>query len=246
MQITGNSVVITGGTSGIGFELAKAFVSYGNEVLVCGRNADRLVAAKARLPQLRTVVCDVATEAGRAALLAAAGECQREVNILVNNAGIMLALNFTQPTPQTASQIRDEVEIDLVAPILLSLDFVPLLERQSEAAIVNIGSILAYVPYAASPVYSAAKAGIHSFSASLRHQLRGTSVRVFEISPQAVDTPLMSGFNFPTMPPQRVAAEILSGLRVNRSETLIGQTKIVSLLSRLAPHLAYTLVNRTV
>ena len=245
MRTSRNTVLITGGSSGIGLELARALLARDNSVIVCGRSEGKLAAARAALPELRTITCDVATDEGRAVLLRTLGENSPPVNVLVNNAGIMLALDFKHPTPHTAAQARDETEIDFLAPMLLSLAFVPLLAAQPEAAIVNLGSVLAYVPFAGTPVYCAAKAGIHSFSTSLRYQLRGTSIRVFEVLPQAVDTPLMHGFKFPKIAPGRVASEIVDGLAANRSEIRIGATNMVYLLSRLSPGAAQRFLNRT-
>src|SRR5215472_1772460 len=212
MRINGNTVLITGGSSGIGLELARELLARDNSVIVCGRSDARLADAQSALPALQTIACYVGTEAGRALLLHTIWETNPRLNVLVNNAGIMLALDFKSPTQRTADQTRDETEIDFLAPMLLSLAFIPLLATQPEAAIVNLGSILAYVPYAETPVYCAAKAGIHSFSTSLRYQLAGTSIRVFEASPPAVDTPMMQGFKFPKIAPTRVASEIVNGL----------------------------------
>jgi short-subunit dehydrogenase involved in D-alanine esterification of teichoic acids len=187
----------------------------------------------------------VATDAGRAFLLQTVKQTSPGLNVLVNNASIMLALDFKNHAPVTATQTRDETEIDFLAPMLLSLDFIPLLATQPESAIVNLGSVLAYVPFARTPVYCAAKAGIHSFSVSLRFQLNATSIRVVEVIPPAVDTPLMRGFKFQKIAPARVASEIVRGLAANRTEIRIGQTTMVYFLSPLAPGMAQRFLNRT-
>jgi uncharacterized oxidoreductase len=243
MRTSGNTALITGGSSGIGLELARALLARDNSVIVCGRSESKLADAKVTLPGLRTIACDVATDDGRAVLLQTVKETSPRLNVLVNNAGIMLALDFKSPTQQTAQRTRDEAEIDFLAPMLLSLAFIPLLAEQPESAIVNLGSILGYVPYAGTPVYCAAKAGIHSFSASLRHQLAGTSIRVFEVSPPAVDTPSMNGFKFPKIAPARVASEIVKGLAANRWEIRIGLTNMVYMASRLSPGMTERFVN---
>ena len=245
MRTSGNTVLITGGSSGIGLELARALLARDNSVIVCGRSESKLADAKAALPGLQTITCDIGTDAGRARLLRTVKETSPQLNVLVNNAGVMLALDFNRPSAHTAEQVRAEAETDFLAPMLLSLDFIPLLTRQPESAIVNLGSILAYVPFAATPVYCAAKAGIHSFTTSLRYQLRGTTIRVFEVDPPAVDTPLMRGFHFSKIPPAHVAAEIVQGLAANRLEMRIGQTNIVYLLSRLSPGVTQRILNRT-
>ena len=243
MRTSENTVLITGGSSGIGLELARALVTRGNSVIVCGRSESRLADAKAAMPELKTITCDVGTDDGRALLLQTVKETSPRLNVLVNNAGIMLALDFKTPNQHTAQQARSEVEIDFLAPILLSLAFIPMLAEQRESAIVNLGSILGYVPYAGTPVYSAAKAGIHSFSAALRFQLAGTPIRVFEVAPPAVDTALMNGFNFPKIPPARVASEIVKGLAANRWEIRIGMTNMAYMASRLSPGMTERFVN---
>jgi uncharacterized oxidoreductase len=150
MRTSGNTVLITGGSSGIGLELARALLARNNAVIVCGRSQAKLADARAALPELQTITCDVATDEGRGLLVQAVSETSPRLNVLVNNAGIMLALDFKHPGARTAEQTRDEAEIDFLAPMLLSLAFMPLLAEQKESAIVNLGSILGYVPLASS------------------------------------------------------------------------------------------------
>ena len=192
MHITGNTILITGGATGIGFALAKVFLQRGNEVLICGRREDKLTEASKKLPKLHTIRCDVADAEGRKRLLDWVMTNFKSLNILVNNAGIQREVDFKKGTVDLMSG-ENEIEINLQAPVHLSALFIPYLMKQKEAAIVNISSGLAFVPIAIMPLYCATKAAIHSFSLFLRHQLKGTSIKVFEIIPPTTDTWLDRG-----------------------------------------------------
>ena len=188
MQISGNTILVTGGASGIGPALARRFVQAGSAVVVCGRREAKLREAKALDGRLETLAGDVATEAGREALVHSVLTAFPSLNVLVNNAGIQRRLRLEDQEPWAAA--REELAINLEAPIHLTRLLLPHLMRQPRAAVVNITSGLAFAPLARTPVYSATKAALHSFTLSLRHQLRDSTVRVIEIAPPAVDTDL--------------------------------------------------------
>jgi uncharacterized oxidoreductase len=183
-----NTILITGGASGIGLALAERFQERGNRVLVCGRREEKLREARARLPNLEVHVADLEKEAERRSLADWAITRFPDLNVLVNNAGI-------QRYPELAKDsswegMRTEIAINLDAPIHLTSLFLPHLLKQPRAAVVNVTSGLAFVPIARAPVYSATKAALHSFTRSLRQQLSATTVEVVEIIPPAVDTDL--------------------------------------------------------
>ena len=188
MDISGNTILITGGGSGIGFALAKRFLDAGNAVVVCGRREAKLREANSLDGRLATLVADVSTEAGRIALAESATRTYPQLNVLVNNAGIQRRLRLEDQEAWEAT--REELAINLEAPIHLTRLLLPHLMGQRRAAVVNITSGLAFAPLARTPVYSATKAALHSFTLSLRHQLRGSPVSVIEIAPPAVDTDL--------------------------------------------------------
>src|SRR5262245_19913508 len=172
MELGGNTVLITGGASGIGFALAERFLAAGSEVILCGRREEKLREAKSQHPQLHIRVCDVAGEPERVALFEwAAGEFPR-LNVLVNNAGIQRRVQLAQC--EEWGRTRQEIAINLAAPVHLSLLFIPHLVQQERPAILNVTSGLAFVPMASAPIYSATKAALHSFTLSLRHQLADT------------------------------------------------------------------------
>ena len=181
-------MLVTGGASGIGLALAARFLHAGSTVIVCGRREDKLREAKAAHPGLRTRICDVAGEAERAALAEWATREFPQLDVLVNNAGIQRRIQLAVEEPWRDT--RQEIAINLDAPVHLSRLFIPHLVKQAHPAIINITSGLAFAPLAGAPVYCATKAALHSFTLSLRHQLAATPIQVIEIAPPAVDTDL--------------------------------------------------------
>jgi uncharacterized oxidoreductase len=197
MRLSGNTVLITGGATGIGLALAKEFVAAGSEVIVCCRHAPDLGLAVAKLPELKVVTCDVSTEKGRTRLHDWTMKNHPEVNILVNNAGIQRMVDFKKGTEDLQRHLtedgQDEIDVNLKAYVYLAALFIPDLMKRKEAAVVNVSSGLGFIPLAITPVYSATKAAIHSFSVTLRGQLRDTSVKVFEVIPPTTNTNLDKG-----------------------------------------------------
>jgi uncharacterized oxidoreductase len=232
LDVGGNTVLITGGATGIGFALAKEFVSAGSMVVVCGRRKSKLQAAKHEVPAVHIRQCDVSVESERRSLLRWATTRFANLNVLVNNAGIQRQMDFTSPTVSKAPSSKDdEVAVNLTAHIRLCALFTPKLLKRREAAIVNISSGLAFVPIAMMPIYCATKAAIHSFTVSLRHQLQGTSVRVFEAAPPTTDTELDASFAgeeeqaYRGISPQEVAAAIIEGMKADKEEILEGEAQ---------------------
>jgi uncharacterized oxidoreductase len=188
MEFKANTVLITGGGSGIGFALAERFIQAGSSVIICGRREDKLKEAQSKYPQLHIRVCNVANPAERTALFTWVTETYPGLNMLINNAGIQQRILLQQkPAWET---LGEEVAINLEAPIHLSILFIPHLLQQERPAIINVTSGLSFVPLANVPVYCATKAALHSFTLSLRHKLAGTPITVVEIIPPAVDTDL--------------------------------------------------------
>ena len=226
MNVSGNTVLITGGATGIGLALAEALLDQGNEVIVCGRRRSRLAAARAHRPALHTRVADVSRASGRSQLVAWMLRRFPTLNVLVNNAGVQRVIDFRHG-PRDLTLADEELATNLTAPIHLSAMLIPHLRRRREAAIVNISSGLGFTPLAVVPVYCATKAAVHAFSLSLRHQLRQTRVRVFEVAPPIVPTELSGERDRPdeaefTMTPQAVAKGIVAALRRDRYEVALG------------------------
>lgn len=188
MELGGNTVLITGGSAGIGLALGERFLQAGSRVIVCARREDKLREIKEEHPQMAVRVCDVALESERTSLLEWATSEFPELNVLVNNAGIQRRVQLAQG--EEWEQTRQEIAINFDAPVHLSMLFIPHLLKQQRPAIINVTSGLAFSPLARVPVYCATKAALRSFTLSLRHQLSATPIQVIEIIPPAVNTDL--------------------------------------------------------
>jgi uncharacterized oxidoreductase len=230
VKTTNNTILITGGATGIGLSLAEVFLKAGNHVIICGRRREKLLEAHSRFPQLQIKVCDVASEKQRQALLNWAIINNPGLNILVNNAGIQRQIGLASGVDELMRG-EDEIKINFSAPVYLSALFIPHLKKQPEAAIINVSSGLGFVPLTIVPVYCATKAAIHSFTVSLRHQLRRTSIKVFEIIPPTVDTDLDRGARadrrqeYRGIPPMEVAEAALAGIARDEFEIAVGQAQ---------------------
>ncbi len=225
MKISGNIILITGGATGIGFALANAFAGSGNKVLICGRRQGRLAEAKKALPGIEIFQCDISKEEGREALYEWATSNFPGLNVLINNAGIQRPINFKNGMADLLNN-EDEVEINLRSQIYLSARFIPFLLKCDTAGIANVSSGLGFVPLARFPVYSATKAAIHSFTKTLRYQLRDTKIKVFEIIPPTVYDTELKGKSIEkvawTVSASEVARATLDGMENDRYEITLG------------------------
>jgi len=188
MDLGANTVLVTGGATGIGLALATRFLAAGSTVIVCGRRDSALRHAREGAPGLHTRVADLRHPEARVSLRNWLLEAFPSFNVLVNNAGIQRRVSLREEEPWDVT--HEELAVNLEAPIHLSGLLLPHLMRQPRAAILNITSGLSFAPLAAAPIYCATKAALHSFTLSLRHQLRQTSVEVIEVVPPAVNTDL--------------------------------------------------------
>lgn len=230
MLIKNSKILITGGGSGIGFELAKYFCESGNQVIICGRNKAKLLKAKDKLPSLHTFQTDITNANDRLNLQKHIEQKWNSLDILINNAALMNFYNMQDDTILT-----DEMETNFMAPVALVQLFTEHLKSSSNAAIININSALAYVPMPISPIYSASKAALHSYSISTRHQLKDLKIKVFEFLLPAVDTNMSNGFDMRKLSTSQVVDFIRSALSKNNYEVRIGEAKLLYAMSRLAP-----------
>lgn len=185
MQLSHNKILITGGASGIGLGLTERFLSENNTVIICGRRASLLTEIKEKHPSVITRVCDLAVESDRIALYEWVAENHPDLQVLVNNAGIQNWMDISDEHFYEKATV--EIETNVVAPIHLSNLFIQL---TSLTTILNVTSGLSFVPLAKVPVYSATKAFFHSFTLSLRHQLKSKNIEVIEVIPPALNTDL--------------------------------------------------------
>ncbi|MFH1313893.1 MAG: SDR family NAD(P)-dependent oxidoreductase [Candidatus Eisenbacteria bacterium] len=226
MRVRGNTVLITGGATGIGLALARALADLDNEVIICGRRREMLKEAKSDVPGLHTKMCDVSRGSSRTALVRWVTGRFKSLNILVNNAGVQCSVDFTKG-PRDLEEAAKEVATNLMGPLELSAMLIPHLRRRKESAIVNITSGLAFAPLAAVPVYCATKAALHSLSMSMRHQLQGTSIRLFEVAPPMVATDLGGGRGRRAagawcMSAEEAASGVIEALAHDRFEVALG------------------------
>lgn len=191
MKSTGNTILITGGTSGIGYGLARRLHEAGNTVIVAGRRKELLDEITIEHVGIEALVLDVNDPASISQAVQTVTASHPQLNVLINNAGIMVAESVLDPS---ALQIaEDEVTTNLLGTIRMTYALLPHLAAQDDAAVMNVSSALAFVPFPMAPTYSATKAAVHSFTTSLRIQLADSSVGVIEIVPPGVQTALMPG-----------------------------------------------------
>jgi uncharacterized oxidoreductase len=240
MELKNSTILITGGTSGIGLEFVKQLIDQEPAaILVTGRNISRLEQVRRQYPQVHIFQSDVSDPQAIRQLCKTVTAQFPELNIIINNAGIMRNLNLLD-TGTEQQEIAAEIDIDLSGPIRMVQQFLPHLLSKPSAAIINVSSGLAFIPFPASPVYSAAKAGLHAYSRVLRLQLKATNIKVFELAPPSTETPLQKDFTGLVDSSQNMAADkmvniAIKGLLNDNLEIKPGLSRVLKLMSRLMP-----------
>jgi len=196
MDLTGNTILVTGGGSGIGRGLAETLQRAGNQVVIAGRRRDALRAVADANPGIECRQLDLADPDSIARLAAELAGSHPGLNVLVNNSGVLHTEDLSTSGAGAAEIAENTVAVNLLGPMRLTAALLPTLLGQPHAAIVNVTSALAFVPKAAAPTYSATKAGLHAYTQSLRHQLRHTAVQVVEIIPPQVKTDMLGGQDY--------------------------------------------------
>ncbi|WP_025097101.1 SDR family NAD(P)-dependent oxidoreductase [Burkholderia sp. A1] len=239
MKMIGRTVLITGGTSGIGLELAKQLTTRGNRVIVTGRRADRLEAARQAVPGLHTFESDVRDPASIEALHQTVSDRFPSLDTLVNNAGVMRNIKLDQS--YRLDDLTAEIDGNLKGSIWMVQAFLPLLLRRQDSLIVNVSSGLAFVPFPAAPIYSASKAAMHAYTQCLRAQLEGKAVSIVELAPPATETPLfrdefaeqMQGES--AMNVSVLVKHAIAGIEAGKPEIRPGLSNVLKIASRVAP-----------
>ncbi len=240
MKLTRETILITGGASGIGFELAKQLIQLGNTVLITGRDMAKLERAKNQIPKVHIYQSDVSDPKAIPVLFDRITNEFPELNILINNAGIMHTINIHDSEPKLDA-ITQEIETNLNGPIRMIKQFLPHLKKKENAAIMNVSSGLAFVPLPTAPIYCATKAGLHSFTLSLRVQLKKTSIKVFELAPPATQTELLDTSNpedmkgVSIMKVEDMVTVAVKGMRNDHFEIRPGQSNQLKFMNRIAP-----------
>lgn len=241
MRLSGNTILITGGTSGIGYEFAAQLIKRGNTVIITGRDRARLKQAQRNLAGIHTFQSDVSDSIAVSSLFNTVVESFPTLNVLINNAGIMRKINLLDKG-NGLEDITQEIETNLTGTIRMVKQFLPHLESQEFAAIVNVSSGLAFVPLPLAPIYCAAKAGVHSFTQSLRVQLKNTRISVFELAPPMTRTRLFTGDihaddvkGVRMMDVSKMVGQAIRGLERDHLEIRPGMSNVLKLMNRIAP-----------
>ena len=247
MNLKGKNVLITGGSIGIGLELAKKILAEEANVLICSRNRYTLEQAKLQNPSLEIVQCDVTKQEQVEKLLEKSKEQLGGIDILINNAAVFRRFNILEAYP--LKRQLEEIDINLKGPVILTNVFLKALMERKEAMIVNLTSPSAYMPMAAAQIYSATKSALQSWTISIRHQLKNTTVKVVELNPPAVDTRMNS--NNPDlegktmMSPEKFAQIAVDHIKKGKEEILVSHSRIIKFMSRILPNLAFKAVNKS-
>jgi len=249
MELHHNTILITGGTSGFGYEFASRLIALGNTVIITGRNAQRLAETKQKLPQVHTIQSDVSKTDDIIELYAQVTCDFPSLNMIINNAGEMRKIIVHEENELT--DMTREIDINLTGPIRMVQQFLPHLKKQANAAILNVTSGIALMPFPLTPVYGASKSGLRSFTQSLRVQLKHTNIKVFELVAPGSPTPLndkfqdVDGFNPKNfIPAEKIIEEALNGLKKDKYEIYPGPLKIVRYVIRWLPGLVLNFASR--
>jgi uncharacterized oxidoreductase len=237
MKLTGRTILITGGSAGIGLAFALKFLELGNQVIVTGRRESALNELKAKYPKLHTIKSDVADPAQIAVLAKRVKGGYPKLDVLMNNAGIMLYKNLNAPAADLDA-LMAEVNINLGGVIRMTSAFVDVLAA-NKGTIINVSSALAFVPLPSAPIYSATKAAVHAYTQSLRFQLEESGVEVIDLMPPAVKTELTTemqeGEGVALISTDKLIKQSFAGFKAGKLEIRPGQSNLLALMRRLAP-----------
>jgi uncharacterized oxidoreductase len=243
MKLYKNTVLITGGSSGIGLELSKVLIQKGNKVIICGKSNEKLVVANKINPELITYQCDLSNKQECTDFAKKIAKNHPELNIIINNAAIVNKIDFINE--ETAMELAEnEYQTNLIAPIRLIRLLYKILSANDSSAIINITTGLIYAPRVIYPFYNSSKSALHSFTQTLRIRLKDEKTKVYEVMFPAVDTPWHQG-----KPPkiaigvEKAVAQMLTGLEKDKPEIRVGGAKMLHLISRIAPGFALKKVN---
>ena len=237
MKLTGRTILITGGSAGIGLAFALKFLELGNEVIVTGRRQAVLDAVKSRHPKLHTIQSDIADPAQIAALATRVKAEFPKLDVLMNNAGVGVSRNLRDSAGDLAA-LTSEVDTNLSGVVRMTSALIDLITA-NRGTIINVSSGLAFVPLASNPIYSATKAAVHSYTQSLRFQLEASGVEVIELMPPAVRTDLTDDFadhGIDMISTDKLVKLSFADLRSGKLEIRPGQSRQLAFMSRLAPN----------
>ena len=244
MRLEGLNAGITGGTAGIGLAIARELLAHGAQPLVLGRSAARLDAALETTPGLDGFVCDVTSPDAADTIRSACASRGLAIRMLINNAGVQHACCEGDEPWAAPGGVDEEIDLNISALTRLAYAMLPDLSRNAPSALVNVSSGLAIAPKRSSPIYCATKAYVRSFTRSLRYRIEdaGLDVHVMEALPPLVDTGMTRGRGTGKIAPARAAKEIVRDLAASKPESHVGKVKLLSLIHRVSPGIAYRIV----
>lgn len=243
MKTTDNTILITGGGSGIGFEMAKLF-SKNNTVIITGRDENRLKEAASQLENTHYIVSDITKEKDINSLAKYIETQFPNLNVLINNAGRAIVHDLIEKEGNAHDKALDEITTNYLSTIRITEKLLPFLSTKREAAVVNVSSVAALVPSHILSTYSASKAALHSYTQSLRHFLKDSSVRVFELMPPLVNTEFSKEIGGEKgILPSVVAQDLFNALTENKFEVHVGDTAAIYQLSLSSPKEAFNVMN---
>lgn len=245
MELKGKTILITGGASGIGLEAAKQFLEIGAKVIITGRNQERLDAAKSLHPNLIAIKSDVSAEEDVKLLFNAVSK-MGGIDILYNNAAVLASpLNLGIANDKHIANATYEMDVNYLGVIRINNIFMDMLKSRKEAAIINTTSILSIIPSLIEATYSSSKVALAFYTISLREHLKitGSTVKIFELIPPLVATEMTSERNDKKIPTEEMVKGLIKGLRKNQNTIRVGDAKIVDIIRRLFPKIAFGLIN---
>jgi uncharacterized oxidoreductase len=237
MKLSGRTILITGGSAGIGLAFALKFLELGNEVIITGRRQAVLDEVRAQHPRIHTIQSDIANPEQIAELAAQVKADFPTLDVLMNNAGVGAAMNLTAPASDLAA-LTSEVDINLGGVIRMTSALIDILTA-NRGTIINVSSGLAFVPLPSNAIYSATKAAVHSYTQSLRFQLETSGVEVIELMPPAVRTDMTDEFaehGISMISTDELVNQTFAALRAGKAEIRPGQSRQLAFLRRLAPN----------
>jgi uncharacterized oxidoreductase len=245
MILKDKTVLITGGSSGIGLEAANQFLANGAKVIITGRDEQKLNAAKKLYPTLITIKSDAGNQQDAVSLFKQITDLGG-IDILYNNAGVLTPpSNLGMPNEQHLKSAQYEMDVNFLGVIHLNNLFLDMLKSKRESAIINTTSILSYVPSIIEPTYSASKVALRFYTESLRVHLKilKANVKVFELLPPVVATEMTADRSGRKITPEQLVKELISALKRDQFTIRVGDTRLVYLVSRFFPKLAFRAVN---
>lgn len=243
MNLQNNTILITGGSSGIGLELTKQLLEFNNKIIICGRSNERLKATKEKFPEIDTFQCDLSIENEVLKLIDYIKLNHHSCNIIINNAAIVHKTNFFNDH-EMITKAKKEFQTNLLAPIVLAKELYPLIILNNFPAIINVTSGLAFVPRVIYPIYNATKAALHSITQVMRKQNENADLQIIEVMFPAVDTPWHKGSPPKiAIPVDKAVNEMIDGLKKNKLEIKIGAVKKLYFFSRLLPSFIFKKLN---